>query len=372
MSSDLRRLVRYFRPYRLSLIGGVACILGYVAFNVTVPLIVGRAIDQNWTVVTWGKLTLAALKILGASAAGGLFLFLQRRILIGMSRHVEYDLRNYFYAHLVDQPLSFFHEHRTGDLMARATNDLAAVRQLGGPVIMYSLQTVFAVVIILPIMFIINWKLTLLLFVTMPLVSLTVKIFGQQVHVRFEKIQDFFAQITARAQENFTGVRVVRAYAQEAAEVAAFSTLNRQYAERNLSLVKIDALMRPLMQFLIGMGFVLILWEGVPLAVRGEITVGQFTVFNMYLFRLIWPLIALGYVVNLYQRGTASLKRMNAIMAVKPAIKDAENVSAKAPIAGAIEFRHLTFRYHKDEDPILRDINLKIPAGHTVAFVGRT
>ena len=194
MSSDLRRLVRYIRPYRLSLIAGVACILGYVAFSVTVPLIVGRAIDQNWTVVTWGKLTLAALKILGASATGGLFLFLQRRILIGMSRHVEYDLRNDFYAHLVDQPLSFFHEHRTGDLMARATNDLAAVRQLAGPVIMYSLQTVFAVVVILPIMFIINWKLTLLLFVTMPLVSLTVKIFGQQVHTRFEKIQDFFAQ----------------------------------------------------------------------------------------------------------------------------------------------------------------------------------
>ena len=136
----------------------------------------------------------------------------------------------------------------------------------------------------------------------MPLVSLTVKFFGQQVHTRFEKIQDFFAQITARAQENFTGVRVVRAYAQEPAEIAAFSTLNRQYAERNLSLVKIDALMRPLMQFLIGIGFVLIIWAGVPFAVRGEITVGQFTVFNMYLFRLIWPLIALGYVVNLYQR----------------------------------------------------------------------
>src|SRR6266404_1433861 len=189
---DLRKLVRYFRPYKVSLIIGIACILAGVVFNVTIPLIVGNAIDAKWADVTWTKLTIAALKVLGASAMSGLFLFLQRRILIGMSRHVEYDLRNGFYAHLVDQPLSFFHEHRTGDLMARATNDLAAVRQLAGPVIMYSLQTVFAVVIILPIMFIINWKLTLLLFVTMPLVSLTVKIFGQQVHTRFEKIQDFF------------------------------------------------------------------------------------------------------------------------------------------------------------------------------------
>src|SRR5204863_257288 len=197
---------------------------------------------------------------------------------------------------LVNQPLSFFHEHRTGDLMARATNDLAAVRQMAGPLIMYSLQTVFAVVVILPIIFYLNWKLTLLLFVTMPLVSLTVKYFGQQVHTRFQQIQDFFARITARAQENFTGVRVVRAYAQERFEIEAFNQLNYEYAQKNLALVRIDALMRPLMTFLIGLGFVLIVWAGVPLAARGELTVGQFTEFNMYLFRLIWPLTAIGYV----------------------------------------------------------------------------
>src|SRR6266446_1762764 len=179
---DLRKLVRYFRPYKFSLIIGIACILAGVVFNVTIPLIVGNAIDAKWADVTWTKLTIAALKVLGASGISGLFLFLQRRILIGMSRHIEYDLRQDFYANLVDQPLSFFQEHRTGDLMARATNDLAAVRQLTGPMIMYALQTVFVVVIILPIMFALNWKLTLLLFVTMPLVSLTVKFFGQQVH----------------------------------------------------------------------------------------------------------------------------------------------------------------------------------------------
>jgi ATP-binding cassette, subfamily B, multidrug efflux pump len=268
--------------------------------------------------------------------------------------------------------LSFFHEHRTGDLMARATNDLAAVRQLSGPMIMYSLQTVFVVAAVLPMMVLINWWLTLLLFVTMPLVSLTVKFFGQQVHTRFEKIQDFFAQITARAQENFTGVRVVRAYAQEEAEIAAFNDLNQQYAERNLSLVRIDAMMRPLMQFLIGFGFVLIIWAGVPLAVRGEITVGQFAVFNMYLTRLIWPLIALGYVVNLYQRGTASLKRLNAIFQIKPAIADLANVQAQPPIKGKIEFRNLTFNYHKTDEPVLHELNLTIPEGDTVAFVGRT
>src|ERR1051325_5811342 len=369
---DLKKFARYFRPYKLSLIVGISCILGSVLFSVYVPLIIGQAIDANWTYVSISRLTISALKVLGASLLSGIFLYLQRRLLIGMSRNVEYDLRKDFYAHLVDQPLSFFHEHRTGDLMARATNDLAAVRQLAGPMIMYTLQTVFVVVIVMPLMFRINWHLTLLLLVTMPLVSLTVKYFGQQVHTRFEKIQEFFSQITARAQENFTGVRVVGAYAQEGAEIAAFSELNRQYAEKNLSLVRIDALMRPLMTFLIGMGFVLIIWVGVPSAIRGEISVGQFTVFNMYLFRLIWPLIALGYVVNLYQRGTASLKRMNAILAIEPAIRDLPNAVDRAPVEGEIEFRDLTFSYKPGDEPVLRDINLRIAPGQTIAFVGRT
>lgn len=369
---DLRQLLRYFRPYKVSLIAGIACIVAGVVFNVSVPLIVGNVIDANWQTVTWTTLTIAALKVLGATALSGLFLFLQRRILIGMSRHVEYDLRNDFYARLVHQPQSFFHEHRTGDLMSRATNDLAAVRQLAGPMIMYSLQTVFVVIIIVPILLMISWKLTLLLFVPMPLVSLTVKYFGQQVHTRFQQIQDFFSQITARAQENFTGVRVVRAYAQERAEIEAFNRLNHEYAQKNLALVRIDALMRPLLMFLIGLGFVLIVGIGVPLAVRDQLTIGQFTEFHMYLFRLIWPLIAIGYVVNLYQRGTASWKRMQAIANIKPLIADVPTVRQQPPIEGRIEFRNLTFRYHSDSEPVLRDINLSIEAGQIVAFVGRT
>jgi ATP-binding cassette, subfamily B, multidrug efflux pump len=369
---DLRKLARYFRPYRLSLIIGIGCIIAYVVFNLSIPLVVGKAFDAKWSQVTWAKLTIAALKVLGLSAVGGFFLYLQRSLINRISRHIEYDLRQDFYAHLVDQPLSFFQEHRTGDLMSRATNDLAAVRQLVGPMIMYSAQTLFTVIVLVPVLFSINWKLTLLLFVTMPLVSLTVKIFGQQVHTRFEKIQDFFAQITARAQENFTGVRIVRAYAQEGAEIAAFNRLNWEYAQKNLGLVRIDALMRPLMTFLIGFGFVLIIWVGVPLTTRGELTLGQFVEFNMYLLRLIWPLIAIGYVVNLYQRGTASWKRMQAIMTIKPAIADSPNVKKQVPITGRIEFRNLTFRYHPTSEPVLKDINLTIAAGQTVAFVGRT
>ena len=369
---DLRKFARYFRPYKKSLITGILCILASVVVGLLIPLIVGRAVDDLLKGVTWDKLTRYSLLILGVSLVSGAFLFLQRRILIGMSRHIEYDLRRDFYAHLIDQPALFFQDHRTGDLMARATNDLAAVRQLAGPMIMYTLQTIFVVLIVLPLMLMVSVRLTLLLFVTMPLVSLTVKYFGQQVHVRFEKIQDFFAQISARAQENISGVRVVRAYAQEDAEIAAFDSLNREYASRNLSLVRVSAVMRPLMQFLIGTGFVLIIWYGGTLAARGEITPGQFTEFNLYLTRLIWPLIALGYVVNLYQRGTASLKRMNAIWAIQPAITDVPDVKPQPPITGKIEFRNLTFNYHAADEPVLQDINLTIEAGQTVAFVGRT
>jgi len=369
---DLKKFSLYFPKYKAQLILGIACIFASVVAGLFIPRIVGQAVDANWTEVSWSKLTISAGKVLSASLISGLFLFLQRRILIGMSRNIEYDMRKVFYRHLVNQPLSFFHEHRTGDLMARATNDLSAVRQLAGPVIMYSLQTVFVVVLVLPYLFMLNWWLTLLLFVTMPLVSLTVKFFGQQVHTRFEKIQDFFGQITARAQENFSGVRVVRAYAQEEAEMAAFNTLNWQYAERNLGLVKVEALMRPLMTFLIGFGYVLIIWAGVPLAVRGEITVGQFTMFNLYLTRLIWPLIALGYVVNLYQRGTASLKRLNAILSIDPSIADGPGTVEQPPIKGKIEFRDLTFRYHPNDEPVLKELTLTILEGHTVAFVGRT
>jgi ATP-binding cassette, subfamily B, multidrug efflux pump len=370
---DLKKFARYFRPYKKSLITGIVCILASVIIALLIPLIVGRAVDDlKQTGVDWGKLTRYSLLILGVSIVSGTFLFLQRRILIGISRHVEYDLRRDFYEHLVDQPLSFFQDHRTGDLMARATNDLAAVRQLAGPMIMYTLQTIFVVIIILPLMLRISVRLTLMLFVTMPLVSLTVKYFGQQVHVRFEKIQDFFAQITARAQENISGVRVVRAYAQESAEIAAFEELNSAYANRNLSLVRVSAVMRPLMTFLIGAGFVLILWYGGTIAARGEITIGQFTEFNLYLTRLIWPLIALGYVVNLYQRGTASLKRMNSIWAIQPTIKDEDDVKPQPPIAGRIELRNLTFSYNELDEPVLRDINLTIEAGQIVAFVGRT
>jgi ATP-binding cassette subfamily B protein len=349
---------------------GILFIAVSMAFGLFIPYFVGKAVDDLAVSITWEKIVYYPAAILGISLMSGIFLFLQRRFLINASRHIEFDMRSDFYASLVDQPLQYFQDNRVGDLMARATNDLAAIRQIVGPMILYSFQAIFALAIVLPILFGLSTKLTLLILIPMPLVSLTVKYLGDQIHRRFEKIQEYFSDITARAQENLTGVRVVRAYAQEENEIAEFEKLNFIYAERNLQLVRYAAAMRPLLFFFIGLGFVIIVAVGVPMAVRGEITAGDFTAFILYLQRMIWYLIALGYVVNLYQRGTASLKRFNTILEAIPAIEDSPDAEPQPPIKGSIEFRDLTFAYNGR--PVLSDIDLSISPGETVAFVGKT
>src|SRR3954451_6037790 len=343
---QLKKFARYFKPYKGTILLGIFFILCSMAFGLFVPYMVGRAVDDLGKGVTREKIIYYPLVILGINLMSGVFLFLQRRLLINTSRHIEFDMRRDFYAALVDQPAEYFFSTRVGDLMARATNDLAAIRQIVGPMILYTFQAIFALCISLPIMLNISWKLTLLLLIPMPLVSLTVKYLGGQIHTRFEKIQGFFSDITARAQENLTGVRVVRAYAQEESEIEQFQVLNREYANQNLRLVKYAAAMRPLLFFFIGLGFVIIVAVGVPMAVRGEITAGDFTAFILYLQRMIWYLIALGYVVNLYQRGTASLKRFNAILEAEPSIRDAEDIEEQPRIKGKIEFRDLNFAYN--------------------------
>ncbi len=395
---QLKKFARYFKPYKGTIIVGILCILISMAFGLFVPFMVGKAIDDLTLEVTRDKIVYYSVVILVLSFFSGIFLFLQRRLLINASRHVEFDMREEFYASLVDQPLAYFQGNRVGDLMARATNDLAAIRQIVGPMILYSFQAVFALAISLPIMLNISVKLTLLLMIPLPLVTITVKILGERIHKRFEKIQEYFSDITARAQENLTGVRVIRAYAQEDAEIEQFQVLNREYAAQNLRLVKYAAAMRPLLFFFIGLGFVIIVAVGVPMAVRGEITAGDFTAFILYLQRMIWYLIALGYVVNLYQRGTASLKRFNKILEAVPAIKDSIDVAEQAPVEGRIEFRDLTYGYEPvpsaaagvdlnlagtappaatggtdpQGKPVLQNINLTIEPGETVAFVGKT
>ncbi len=372
---ELRKFARYYKPYKLHLIFGVLFIFLGMLFGLYVPWLIGNAIDDLRIGVYNQSLTLSRvsshiLLILTVSVTSGTFLFWQRRLLINASRHIEYDMRSEFYAALVGQPLTFFQENRVGDLMARATNDLSAVRQIVGPMILYSCQATFALMIVLPILFNTSVKLTLFMLIPLPFVSITVKYLGGQIHIRFEKIQEYFSNITARAQENLSGVRVVRAYAQEEPEIERFQELNREYATQNLRLVKFSAAMRPLLFFFIGLGFVIIVAVGVPMAIRGEITTGNFTSYILYLQRMIWYLIALGYVVNLYQRGTASLKRFNAILETVPTIGDSEDARDRPPIKGKIEFRNMTFGYNGK--PVLKNIDLTIDQGKTVAFVGKT
>ena len=367
---ELKKFGKYFTRYKGHVALGIFFILVSMVFGLVVPYLVGVAIDDLGTGITWDKVILYPSLLLGANLVSGFFLFWQRRLLINASRHIEYEMRRDFYAALVGQPLEFFHNNRVGDLMARATNDLAAVRQIIGPMILYSFQAIFALLVVIPLMLSISVKLTLLMLIPLPLVSLTVKYLGQQIHVRFEKIQEYFSGITARAQENLSGVRVIRAYAQEDAEIAKFEELNREYAARNIVLTRYSAAMRPLLFFFIGLGFVIIVAVGVPMAVRGEISAGNFTAFILYLQRMIWYLIALGYVVNLYQRGTASLKRFNEILETVPTIRDEGAPSQTDEIRGKIEFRHLDFSY--GNVPVLKDINLVIDPGKTVAFVGKT
>lgn len=372
---ELKKFARYFKPYKWNIIAGIVFIFFGMLFGLYVPYLVGNAVDDlkislfNES-LTLTKISVHVFVILGVSLISGIFLFWQRRLLIDTSRHIEYDMRKDFYASLADQSLDYFQNNRVGDLMARATNDLGAVRQIVGPMILYSFQAIFAFIIVLPILLNISVKLTLLMLIPMPLVSLTVKYLGDQIHIRFEKIQEYFSGITARAQENLSGVRVIRAYAQEDSEIEKFQELNREYSSRNLKLVKYSAAMRPLLYFFIGLGFVIIVAVGVPMAVRGEITAGDFTAYILYLQRMIWYLIALGYVVNLYQRGTASLKRFNEVLETVPTIKDTPEAVEQPSIAGKIEFKNLTFAYNGK--PVLENIDLKIEKGETVAFVGKT
>ncbi|HEY6332700.1 MAG TPA: ABC transporter ATP-binding protein, partial [Blastocatellia bacterium] len=283
---------------------------------------------------------------------------------------IEYDLRNDFYSHLQKLPLEFYQNNRTGDLMARATNDLSAVRMVVGPALMYSMNTLFATLLIIPIMASISWKLTLLAFLSMPLVVIATNYFSKIIHDRFEAVQAYFGTVSNRAQESLAGVRVIRAYTQEQAEINSFKRVNRQFVNHNLNLIRISAVFQPILQFFIGLGFIAVLWYGGSLTVGGRITIGQFVEFNLYLGYLVWPMIALGWVINLYQRGMASMGRINAILATVPAIDDTHQDPSITDIQGEIEFSDLNFTYTGSREPVLKEINMRIAPGQTIALVG--
>jgi ATP-binding cassette, subfamily B, multidrug efflux pump len=374
MGAALRRLLPYVLRYRLSVILGLICVVITTAIQLLSPWILKFAIDDLAAGLSQGKLAMYAGLLVAVACVGAVFRFLMRRIMIGASREIEYDIRNDFFAHLQRMPLGYYQARRTGDLMSRATNDLNAVRMMVGPAIMYSANTVIVFVVAILLMASINGWLTLMALIPLPLVSVSVKYFGAAIHNRFEAIQAQLSHISAVVQESLSGARVVRAYSREDHEIERFRVANEEYVLRNRALIRLQGLYFPSMTLFLGFGALLVLWLGSREVIRGSLTLGEFVAFNAYLALLSWPMIAFGWVTNILQRGLASWKRMLEIVDAVPAISDAHVTEAgrMAPLAGAIEFRNLAFTYPGADRPALHNISLRIEPGQTVAFVGGT
>src|SRR6202453_583060 len=357
---SMRPLIPYLKRYRWGFVLGTVCIIVNNAAWAGLPRVIGNAAQSLEGGVTRHKLLIFALQVLGLAAVRGIFLFLTRWVVIGISRDIEFDLRNDLFAHLETLSYSYYQRMRTGDIMARVTNDLNAVRMLMGPAIMYSANTLVFTAAALWFMVRNSPKLTLYAFLPLPVVSITIQYFGRRIHERFERIQAMFSDISARAQENFSGARVIRAYVQEEAEIASFEAANQEYVARSLKLVRLLGMLWPTLELMLGLALVLILWMGGREVLAGRMQIGAFTALNIYMMQLTFPIIALGWVINIFQLGTASLVRLNEIMRQKPEIKDEPDTRDRA-VQGEIEFRRLNFEY--EENTVLRDLHRRIRAG---------
>ena len=391
---SLRPLLPYVKRYRWGYVFGSLCVLLTNGIWILFPLVLGKAADDLHEGVTRHKLLVYAGLLLGIAVVKGIFQFLTRWVVIGVSRDIEFDLRNDLFARLEGLSYSYYQRHRTGDIMARATNDLNAVRMLLGPAIMYSANTLVYTAGALAFMISISPWLTLFTFLPLPAVSIVIQTFGRRIHERFERIQAMFSDISARAQENFSGARLIRAYVQEEAEIKEFEKANQEYIRRSLKLVRLMGMLWPTLELMLGCAVVLVLWLGgrevlvgqstltrvttlvaahpgitTTLKLDGSMSVGQFVAFSTYMMQLTWPIIALGWVINIFQRGTASLIRINEIMQEKSEIEDLPGAQDQE-IEGEIEFRGLQFGF--DGKNVLDIGNLRVPAGSSLAIVGPT
>ena len=373
MLRDLRPLFSYMRRYKWGYLWGSLCVVGTNAVYVLFPKVLEKAIDGLRSGLTHQKLLLFVGALVAIGIIKGFFLYAQRWILIGISREIEFDLRNDLFRHLESQDSGFYQRYRTGDIMARMTNDLNAVRMLLGPAIMYSANTI--VFTIGALFFLLHYSpyLTLVAFAPAPIASIVTQYLGRKIHDRFERIQASFSEISAQAQENYSGARLVRAFAREKSQISLFETLNRRYIARALRLVQLMGMLWPTLEFILGVSMIITLLAGGHLVLTHKLTVGQFVAFNTYMILLIWPIIAVGWVVNIFQRGTASVTRIDELLRQTPAIDDREadpNIVADAVLKGDIEFRNLDFSY--GATPVLRGISLRVPAGSSLAIVGPT
>ena len=370
--SPLRRLLGYFGRHKTALALGSLCVAASATFSLLKPLIIGNAVNELAKAVTRGALVRYGLLLVGAAALEGFFLFLQRRILIGESRHIEYEMRNDFYGHLQSLPVSYYQDQRTGDLLSRATNDLASVRMLVGPAVMHVLSSLVVVAGAFAMMLRINREMSLLALAGVPVVIWMVQYFGQRIHLKYKAVQDYFGDISARVQENLAGVRVVRAFGREKVEQETFAAMNREYVDRNRTVIRLTALFYPGLHAMLGIIFGVVFFIGSRQMIRGTLSIGSFIAFQLYLGRMVWPLIALGWVTNLFQRGMASMVRLHEVWTIEPDVRADSGEPLDAPLRGEIDIRDLTFTYGGASRPTLRDINLHVDPGQTIGIVGRT
>jgi ATP-binding cassette subfamily B protein len=351
-------------------------LLGFLALAlkdlaaVSAPLLIRGAVDRFSQGAPAVQIWRFAAYLVAVALLRGVFQYWMRVGLIGISRDIEYDLRNDLFGHLAGLSGDFHARHRTGDIMARATNDLNAVRMMLGPGVMYWTETSLTFVLAIAVMSSTDWRLTLLAILPAPLVSFAVIYFGRKIHDRFERIQSMFSDISSRVQENLSGVRMIRAYVQEAAELGRFNRLNEKYIAENIALVRISGLFDPLLEMLIGVTFLIVLWAGGYRVLHGRLSIGSFVMFNTYMGMLVWPMIAMGWVVNLMQRGSASFERIQQILDERPSIAEPADPAPLISARGEIEFRGASVVY--PTGGALTGIHLRIPAGGTVAVVGST
>ena len=369
----LKRLLPYLRVYKTRLLLGLVVIVLSAVFTNLIPYVIKSAIDSMKQNVEPGAILKYALTTVAFAAASGVFLYLTRQTIIVVSRLIENDLRNDFVKCVRTQDLQYFHYHPTGEIMALATNDISAVRNFLGPGIMYSSETVVNFVLAISLMASLNVQLTLVAVIPIPLISYFVYRVGKSVNQKFERVQDQFSNLTTRAQENLSGIKVVKAYTREKSEYEIFRKESLDYQNKNLSLAKVQAFSFPMMFLLTGFSVIIVVWVGGNKVINGTLSLGELTAFIIYLGLLTWPIIAFGWIINLTQRANASMMRLCRVFDSRPEINDTDNTDNSIKgINGEIEFTSLSFRYSKELPWVLKNVNLKIEAGETLGIIGHT